>query len=94
MHEENGDERMVCRRWLLRQAALLAGATGLWAGAASKATGAEKMSQKDAEYQPTPKNGQTCRTCEQFTAPAGCKIVVGKISPQGWCQFVAEKTTR
>jgi hypothetical protein len=52
------------------------------------------MSQKEAEYQPTPKNGQTCAACEQFTPPAGCKIVVGKVSPQGWCQFFATKTPK
>jgi hypothetical protein len=88
-------ERTVYRRSLLRRAALLGGLFSLLGAAASDAIGAEeKMSQKDAEYQPTPKNGQTRAACEQFTPPARCKIVVGKVAPQGWCQFFAAKTAK
>lgn len=96
MRKIDDDEGFLSRRSLLRRATLLAGASpllGLSVG--SDAAGAEeKMSQKDAEYQPTPKNGQTCVACEQFAPPAGCKIVVGKIAPQGWCQFFAAKTPK
>ena len=96
MSDMDDSERTLCRRSLLRHVALLSGMSGLLGAAALRhAAGAEqKMSQKEAEYQPTPKNGQTCVACEQFTPPAGCKIVVGKVSPQGWCQFFATKTPK
>ncbi|HZB93380.1 MAG TPA: high-potential iron-sulfur protein [Stellaceae bacterium] len=80
------------RRAVLRRTALLAAAAPLL-GLAARASAAEdeKMTQKDAEYQPTPKNGQSCATCQYFLAPAACKLVKGKISPQGWCTFWGSK---
>jgi hypothetical protein len=82
----------VGRRALLRRAALIAAAP-LFAVAASRSAAAdEKLSQKDAEYQPTPKNGQSCANCQHFLPPASCKLVKGKVSPQGWCDFWGSKT--
>ena len=83
----------VGRRALLRRAVALA-ATGVLAVATLRAARAadEKLTQKEAEYQPTPKNGQSCATCQFFTKPAACKIVKGAVSPQGWCSFFATKT--
>lgn len=92
MRRKNDGNPQLCRRSLLQHVAVVAGVTTLFAGAGAARAADEKMSQKDAEYQPTPKNGQTCRACEQFAPPTGCKIVVGKVSPQGWCQFFAAKT--
>lgn len=81
------------RRMLLRRAALLAAASPLVSLAVRDSAAAEeKMSQKDAEYRPTPKNGQSCATCQYFIAPAACKLVKGTISPQGWCDFYGSKT--
>jgi High potential iron-sulfur protein len=96
MPKVGNNEHFVCRRSLLRHVAVFAGASSLLGTAlGSDAAGAEeKMSQKDAEYQPTPKNSQTCAACEQFSPPAACKIVVGKVAPQGWCQFFAAKTPK
>jgi len=96
MQRSDDGERVLCRRSLLRQAALLAGASSLFGVAVGNdaADAEERMSQKDAEYQPTPKNGQSCAACEQFTPPAGCKIVKGKIAPQGWCPFFAAKAPK
>lgn len=91
--DEDETRSGVGRRALLRRAALLAAASPLLAVAAtSGALADEKMSQKDAEYRTTPKNGQSCSACQYFLAPASCKLVKGTISPQGWCDFWGSKT--
>jgi hypothetical protein len=51
----------------------------------------EKIEQSQVQYQPTPKDGVKCSTCVNFEAPAACKIVSGKISPDGWCIAYAPK---
>ncbi len=83
----------ICRRALMHHVFFLA-ATSCMLGIAAPRRGSaaeRQMTQKDAEYQPTPKNGQSCATCQFFNRPAACKIVKGKISPQGWCAFFASK---
>jgi hypothetical protein len=63
-------------------------------GAAERALGQQtpqKIDQKTAMYQPSPKNGQRCDKCFAFEPPAGCKLVAGTISPAGWCQLFAPK---
>lgn len=90
------DETMksgIGRRAALRQAALLVATScvlGLAVGESAVAD--EKLSQKDAEYQPTPKNGQNCANCQHFEPPSACKLVKGKVSPQGWCDFWGSKS--
>jgi hypothetical protein len=88
-HEQDG-RIGIGRRALLRRAALLASALGVAARASFAAD--EKMTQKDAEYQPTPKEGHACANCQYFLPPAACKLVKGKISPNGWCSFWGSKT--
>ena len=50
-----------------------------------------KTPKKIAKYQDHPKGSQQCAECNFFVAPNSCKIVAGKISPKGWCQFFAKK---
>jgi len=41
---------------------------------------------KQFKYQDKPgKGGQKCSGCRLFRPPAGCQVVAGKISPNGWC---------
>lgn len=40
-----------------------------------------------ARYQDRPNRGQRCGRCMHFVEPNGCEIVVGRISPQGWCRY-------
>ena len=47
--------------------------------------------QQQVQYQDTPKKGQDCEKCLQFTPPDGCKLVAGKINPKGWCLLFAPK---
>jgi hypothetical protein len=93
MSKDKG-ETAIGRRALLAKAGLLSLAgSSLGMALPRTAAGAdEKMTQKDAEYQPTPKNGQSCAKCQLFQPPTGCKIVLGKVSPQGWCTFFEAKT--
>jgi len=49
-----------------------------------------KMSKADAVYQDTPNTGQQCSECTKFQPPKGCSVVVGDISPRGWCKLYEE----
>jgi hypothetical protein len=74
------------RRSLLKSAVVLAGAATC-AGLSSnrEAWAQAKASKATMKYQDTPKGDQKCSNCLQFVAPDGCKVVDGKISPEGWC---------
>jgi hypothetical protein len=61
------------------------------AAATVSAKAQDKIAQAQVQYQPTPKDGNKCSTCVNFEAPAACKIVDGKISPEGWCVAYAPK---
>jgi High potential iron-sulfur protein len=86
---ENNCER-ISRRGVLTGTALALSAV---AGgvAATHARAQQKVSQADAKYQGTPKDGQQCDACVQFQAPNACKLVDGNIAPGGWCQLFAAK---
>lgn len=51
----------------------------------------QKATTQQVQYQDTPKKGQDCEKCLQFTPPDGCKLVGGKIAPKGWCLLFAPK---
>ena len=51
----------------------------------------QKIAPKLVQYQLTPKNNQKCSICLHFVAPDSCKIVDGKIAPDGWCALFAPK---
>ena len=47
-----------------------------------------KASQAQAQYQSHPKGEQKCGKCRNFVAGSNtCKVVEGKVSPDGWCMF-------
>ncbi|HWD58617.1 MAG TPA: hypothetical protein VG308_10085 [Stellaceae bacterium] len=46
-----------------------------------------KISQADAQYQPSPKGMFSCAVCTFFIKPRSCKVVAGNISPTGWCKL-------
>jgi hypothetical protein len=71
-------------------------ALGLFGSAIAGATAvpalaAQKLTKTVAKYQDKPKGIQHCSICLQFEPPESCKLVAGKISPNGWCQFFAAK---
>ena len=46
-----------------------------------------RMSKAKALYQDHPQDIRACSTCTLFVAPAACKAVIGKVSPEGWCKL-------
>jgi hypothetical protein len=45
----------------------------------------DKIAPAMVQYQPMPKDGNKCSTCVNFESPDQCRIVVGKVHPDGWC---------
>jgi High potential iron-sulfur protein len=86
---QNGCER-ISRRVVLTGTALAFGAVASGV-AATCARAQQRVSQADAKYQGSPKDGQQCDGCVQFQAPSTCKLVDGTIAPNGWCQLFAAK---
>jgi hypothetical protein len=54
-------------------------------------SGPVKVTQASVRYQNQPKGDQKCATCMQFVQPDGCKVVDGRINPEGWCIVWAKK---
>lgn len=50
-----------------------------------------KVSKPHAKYQNKPKGNLKCANCNNFIAPDSCRVVDGKVSPDGWCVLYAPK---
>lgn len=50
-----------------------------------------KISKAQVKYQEEPKGKQHCAVCANFIAPDSCRLVEGKINPNGWCTLFAPK---
>ena len=55
------------------------------------AYGGVKVSQAAVHYEAMPRDGQECDACAHFAPPHGCRLVVGAISPKGWCRLWVQK---
>ena len=74
------------RRSLLKSAVVLAGIATCASLASNREAWAQAKASKDAmKYQDQPNKDQKCSNCMQFVAPDSCKVVEGKISPEGYC---------
>lgn len=82
------DMNGISRRACLGGAALIVGAG---ATCMMSTSAAAKTSQADAKYQEKPQGDNKCSGCAQFQPPDACKVVDGKISPEGWCQLYTPK---
>jgi hypothetical protein len=52
----------------------------------------KKVTQSTVQYQPKPKGEQKCALCTNFISESStCKLVEGKVSPDGWCTLWAKK---
>jgi hypothetical protein len=52
----------------------------------------KKVTQSTVQYQPKPKGEQKCALCTNFIPESNtCKLVEGKISPDGWCTLWVKK---
>lgn len=83
MTHEPGHKRPLSRKDALQLIAIVP-AVALGIGSTSGAAQAAD-NKKQFKYQDKPKGHQKCSGCKLFKAPNGCKIVTGKISPNGWC---------
>ena len=83
----SGDNLCPSRRAVL-QGAL---AVVIVAGASTWSAAQQKADKKIVQYQEKPKGDQECDKCLHFEPPEGCKLVAGKINPQGWCSLYAPK---
>jgi hypothetical protein len=82
----------LSRRRLLLAAGIGIGVGLTGAGRVERANAATaKLTQSAANYQPRPRGNQRCNTCSQWIQPTDCKVVLGPISPTGWCSLFAPK---
>jgi len=88
----NDETDRTSRRRVLQGGLGGLGAIALAAVASRRAQAQEKLAQSIVQYQETPKDGAKCSTCVNFVEPNACKIVEGKISPEGWCVAYAPKS--
>ena len=84
----------ITRRRLLRSTAIAAGMVGTAALPGADAARAQppKQTKTEAAYQDQPNGQQRCGICAHFMPPAGCEIVEGTISPNGWCRNFKPRT--
>lgn len=45
----------------------------------------------EANYTDQATGDNRCANCEHFMAPNRCEIVMGEISPMGWCKYYGSK---
>ncbi|PPQ30653.1 high-potential iron-sulfur protein [Rhodopila globiformis] len=76
-----------------RRQVLCAGLAVAGGLAAAGARAQEKIAPEMVQYQRTPKDGNKCATCVNFEPPDTCKIVAGKVIPEGWCIAYAPMET-
>lgn len=79
----------MSRRCFFASSIALAGASALpaWAGLPVTEIAYNRMLKTAAHYQNRPKGEQHCAGCKHFRAPNSCEIVIGNISPHGWCRY-------
>ena len=81
----------LSRRRMLRTGAALSLAALASRALRGTAHAQQKVAKAVVKYQDSPNAGHQCSTCSNFVAPDGCKVVVGKISPHGWCSIWTPK---
>jgi uncharacterized membrane protein len=74
----------VSRGLAIKQLAALPFAALAVSATLSPAQAADNKKQFKYQDKPGP-HGQKCAGCSLFVKPDKCKIVTGKISPNGWC---------
>jgi hypothetical protein len=79
------------RRRLLTGALVTGGLATAALATGGSASTPTKVAQKTASYQATPKGSARCNVCSLWQAPESCKLVVGPISPTGWCSLYSAK---
>lgn len=76
-----------------RREVLQLGLAALATGLLEQALAQPKIAQSQVLYQDHPKDEQQCDKCMHFLPPDACKLVDGKIGPNGWCALFTAKPT-
>lgn len=95
----NEDDKTISRAGMIEKLVLAPIAIGAFAALRAEAEAAATTDQKTAGYVTHPVGGHQCSGCNLFipaksnpaTAPGACKLVKGKIVPNGWCKFFSPK---
>ena len=91
MSNQNGSNHNgTSRRQMLRTGMMVVAGAGVAIASTARAQD-EKIAQELVQYQDHPKDGQKCNACAQWVEPNACKIVAGKIAPEGYCVAYAPK---
>jgi hypothetical protein len=69
----------------LKSVVLLTGTACAGSLLSREALAQAKATQAAMKYQDKPNGDQKCSNCLQFEPPSSCKVVEGKISPEGYC---------
>jgi anaerobic selenocysteine-containing dehydrogenase len=77
------------RRRVLKAIALIGAAAA--AGAAGRAAAQAKAVKSAVSYQDQPRGSQRCADCMHFIEGGECRVVEGRISPDGWCSLFTPK---
>jgi hypothetical protein len=92
MATNGGGQNLLSRRALLASGMLAMPVTAALITLRPELGAAQqKVAQKLVQYQLKPKNNQKCSLCLHFVPPDSCKVVDGKINPDGWCALFAPK---
>jgi len=86
----------MSRRRMLAATVTVGGALGAAvlsgsAGAGTAASSDSQLQKQDVQYQDQPKGQQRCSGCANFQAPSACRVVSGKVNPNGWCLLFKAK---
>ena len=83
----------VSRRTVLRGAALTLGGGLMLAaiGGSAAMAAANKLPPGSVGYRPIPMGNARCDNCVQWQGPTVCKVVIGQLSPSGWCSLYGVK---
>ena len=80
------------RRFLAGSGVAVAATAGVTLIGSRRSRAATKTSKENVKYQASPKDGNSCATCEFFEPEQKtCKIVEGEIAAEGWCVSFVKK---
>ncbi|HVH75930.1 MAG TPA: hypothetical protein VM755_13530 [Stellaceae bacterium] len=80
------------RRTLLRGFAAILGSAPMIGAGADPAAAQQKVAPTVVGYEDHPDGGKECAKCAQFQPPDACRLVAGRISPQGSCRLFVPKS--
>ncbi len=85
------DDPKLSRRSILKEVALVVGATLSATLFPSEEAFGQKASKEAMKYQDHPSGDKQCSNCAQFIPSNSCQIVEGTVSPQGYCMSWQKK---